>query len=160
LAALDVFECADGVVERRLRPSVAVAIARAGGDVESAERRLLGRRTLMGAPGVDHVALRACGLTDLELEAVEAALAHVDRLEDAFRPPVLDAGFIRDVLGVGDEGETALLFRLGFTAEAIAAAETWAFGHGELATWAEAPPALQPILADPAAFEARLRGAL
>lgn len=160
LAAADVFESRDGEVHRRLRPSLAVAISRAGGDVESAERHLLGRRTLAGAPGIDHAALRARGLTDVELEAVELALAATSRLEDAFRAPVLDAGFLRDVLGVEDDGEGDLLIRLGFTSEAVAAAEAWAFGHGDLCAWPEAPEALRPVLADLNAFETRLRGAL
>ncbi|MCS6625048.1 hypothetical protein N0B44_19215 [Roseibacterium beibuensis] len=160
LAAVDVFESGDGGIERRLRPSLAAAIAGAGGDVESAERHLLGRRTLVGAPGIDHAALRARGLTDLELEAVETALFQVERLDDAFRAPVLDAGFLRDVLGVEDGGEQPLLLHLGFTPEAVAEAQAWVFGHGDLATWPEAPEALRPLLADPAAFEARLRGLL
>lgn len=160
LAAVDVFESRDGEIERRLRPSIAAAIAAAGGDVEAAERHLLGRRTLAGAPGVDHAALRARGLTDLELETVETALFQVERLDDAFRAPVLDPGFLRDVLGVEDGGEGALLTRLGFTPEAVAEAEAWVFGHHDLSTWPEAPEALRALLADPAGFEARLRGML
>ncbi|WP_298742715.1 TSCPD domain-containing protein [uncultured Brevundimonas sp.] len=160
LRTVDVFETRDGGVERRLRPSLAAAIARAGGDVGSAERHLLGRRTLVGAPGIDHTALRARGLTDLELEAIETALFQVERLEDAVRAPVLDAGFVRDVLGVGDDGDESLLVRLGFTPEAAAEADAWAFGRGDLAAWPEAPEALRPLLADPAAFEARLRAVL
>lgn len=160
LAAAEVFETRDGELERRLRPSLAQAIVTAGGDVESAERHLLGRRTLAGASGIDHPALRARGLTDLELEAVETALAQVQRLEDAFRAPVLDAGFVRDVLGVEDGGDGDLLLRLGFTPKAVAEAQAWAFGHGDLSSWPEAPEALRPVLADPAAYEARLRGVL
>ncbi|RZJ43391.1 MAG: TSCPD domain-containing protein, partial [Brevundimonas sp.] len=68
LTALDCFETADGEVVNRLRPALASAIAAAAGDVESAERHLLGRRTLVGAPGVDHAALRTHGFTDVELE--------------------------------------------------------------------------------------------
>ena len=159
-AAVDAFETCDGEVESRLRPALGTAIARAGGDVEAAERRLLGRRTLSGAPGVDHAALRARGFTDLELEAVEMALARVERLEDAFCAPVLDTGFLRDVLGVEDGEVGDLLLRLDFTPEAVAEAGAWAFGHGDLSGWSEAPAALWPVLADPAAFEARLRDVL
>ena len=160
LAALDAFESGDSGVEHRLRPSFAAAIGAAGGDIESAERHLLGRRTLVEAPGMDHAALRARGLTDIELEAIESALAHVDRLDDAFRAPVLDAGFVRDVLGVEDGFEGSLLIRLGFAPEAMAEAQAWAFGHPDLSTWPEAPEALREVLADPAAFETRLRRAL
>ena len=84
----------------------------------------------------------------------------MDRLDDAFRAPVLDAGFLRDVLGVEDVGEEPLLIRLGFTAEAVAEAQAWAFGHGDLSSWPDAPEDLRPLLDDPADFEARLRGVL
>ncbi|MFN3559060.1 MAG: TSCPD domain-containing protein [Brevundimonas sp.] len=160
LTALDRFETADGEIERRLRPSLASAIAAAGGDVESAERHLLGRRTLVGAPGVDHAALRTHGFTDVELEGLELALAQVDRLEDAFRTPVLDAGFLRDVLGVEDQVEAGLLARLGFAAADVAAAEHHAFGAGGLADWADAPEALGDILSDLGGFETALSNAL
>ncbi|KQW83577.1 TSCPD domain-containing protein [Brevundimonas sp. Root1279] len=154
--AAEPFETADAGVARRLRPAIAQAIAAEGGDVEAAERHLLGRRTLAGAPGVDHSALRGRGFTDLELESIEIALAQVDRLTDAFRAPVLDAGFLRDVLGVDDEGGD-LLTRLGFSGEDIAAAEAWAFGHADLSGWSDAPEVLRPVLTAPAAFEAGLR---
>jgi ribonucleoside-diphosphate reductase alpha chain len=64
------------------------------------------------------------------------------------------------VLGVEDGGDGDLLIRLGFTPEAVAEAQAWAFGHGDLSAWPEAPEALRPVLAGPAALEARLRGAL
>lgn len=159
LSALETWQTADGGVEQRLRPSLAAAIERHGGDVEAAERRLFGRRTLVEAPGVDHTALRAKGFTDVELEGLEQALARVDNLNDAFRSPVLDAGFLRDVLGF--DGATGdLLLQLGFSVEDIALAEAWAFGHGDLAGWDGAPAILRPVLSDPAAFEAALRAGL
>ncbi|WP_292064849.1 TSCPD domain-containing protein [Brevundimonas sp. UBA7664] len=158
-SAVDVWQTSDGGVARRLRPAMAVAIARSGGDIDAAERRLFGRRTLVNAPGVDHAALRAKGFTDVELEGLEQALAEVDSLGDAFRPPVLDAGFLRDVLGVEEVAE-ALLPQLGFAADEIARAEAWAFGHGHLAGWDAAPEDLAAVLADPAAYEASLRAEL
>ncbi|SFS44562.1 hypothetical protein [Brevundimonas viscosa] len=160
LGALDVFQTADGETGRRLRPSLATAIARGGGDVEAAERQLLGRRTLVGAPGLDHAALRGAGFTDVELEAVEQALACVDRLEDAFHPAVLDSGFVRDVLGLEVEPGEQVLPRLGFSQQQIEAAGAWVFGHGDLRDWPAAPSALTSVLADPAGFERRLRRAL
>ncbi|WP_332678554.1 TSCPD domain-containing protein [Brevundimonas sp.] len=156
LSALEVWQTGDGEIVRRLRPSLAAAIQRAGGEVESAERRLFGRRTLVDAPGLDHAALRARGFTDVELEAVETALAQVDDLADAFRSPVLDAGFVRDVLGI-EVVDGNLLDQLGFSDEAVRQAQAWALGEPDLAGWTEAPEALKPILADPAAFEADLR---
>jgi ribonucleoside-diphosphate reductase alpha chain len=160
-AATDLFQTEDGETERRLRPSLARAIARAGGDVEDAERRLFGRRTLMGAPGVNHSALRELGFTDVELEAVEHALSQTDQLSAVFAPPVLDAGFIGDVLGLSVEDGADLLPQLGFDAAAIDAARAAAFGHADLSDWQAAPEALRALLAaDPAAFEAELRRAV
>ena len=156
LSAVETWQTAEGDTAQRLRPSLAAAIERRGGDVESAERHLFGRRTLAEAPGVDHTALRARGFTDVELEGLEQALIHVDCLNDAFRSPVLDAGFVRDVLGFEGTGDD-LLLQLGFSVEAIDRAESWTFGHGDLTAWHGAPESLQPILSDPVAFEAAIR---
>ena len=160
-AATDLFQTEDGETQRRLRPALARAIARAGGDVEDAERRLFGRRTLIGAPGVNHSALRELGFTDVELEAVEDALSQTDRLSAVFAPPVLDAGFVGDVLGLTVENGADLLPRLGFDAAAIEAARAVAFGHPDLSDWNAAPEALNHLLSSPpAAFEAGLRRAI
>jgi ribonucleoside-diphosphate reductase alpha chain len=156
LSVLETWQTADGGVAKRLRSSLATAIARLGGDVEAAERRLFGHHTLMDAPGIDHAALRARGFTDVELDGLEQALAQVDTLKDAFRSPVLDAGFLRDVLGFeGEKGE--LLPQLGFSCDEIARAQAWALGHGDLVDWNGTPDGLQTILADPEGFEAALR---
>ena len=159
LATVETWQTLDSGSAQRLRPSLAAAIARSGGDVEAAERHLFGRRTLVDAPGIDHAALRLEGFTDLELEALELALARVETLNDAFRAPVLDAGFLRDVLGVED-GAGDLLAHLGFSTEDIAGAQAWAFGQGDLAGWEDAPENLQTLLSDPAAFESMLRAEL
>jgi ribonucleoside-diphosphate reductase alpha chain len=157
----DIFQTEDGETEPRLRPSLARAIARAGGDVEDAERQLFGRRTLMGAPGVNHSALRDLGFTDVELEAVELALSQTDRLAAAFTPPVLDAGFIGDVLGISVEDGDDPLPHLGFDEGAIEAARTAAFGHADLSNWVAAPEALRDLLAaDATHFETELRRAI
>ena len=157
LAARDLFQTEDGETAWRLRPSMVLAIQRAGGDVESAERHVLGRRTLVGAPAIDHAALRARGFTDVELEGIETALGQAERLEDVFRPPVLDAGFLRDVLDLQAHTGDDLLEVLGFSPEEIEAAEAYAFGHPNLTDWTGLPDSLRPILADPAGFEAELR---
>jgi len=156
LAVVDIWQTADSATARRLRPSIAAAIGRVGGDLEAAERHLFGRRTLVDAPGIDHAALRSRGFTDLELEALEHALAAVDSLRDAFRAPVLDVGFLRDVLGVEGPAED-LLPQLGFSAEDVALAEAWAFGHGDLAGWDGVPTELERVVSDVPAFEAGLR---
>ncbi|WP_426028594.1 TSCPD domain-containing protein [Brevundimonas sp. TWP2-3-4b2] len=158
LSATEAWQTADGEIAHRLRPALAAAIRKADGDVNSAERHLFGRRTLIDAPGIDHTALRTRGFTDFELESVEIALAQVDRLADAVRAPVLDAGFVRDVLGI-EAAADDLLGQLGFTPEAIALANAWAFGGTGLTGWADAPAELAAILTDLSGFESTLRGA-
>ena len=153
---VDVFQTADGEIGRRLNPALAQIIKRESGDVESAERHLFGRRSLAEAPGVDHAALRALGFTDIELAAIEQGLAWADGFETVFAAPVLDPGFIRDVLGMED-GEGPLLNLLGISEEAEAEAAHWVFGHGDLSRWADAPQAIAGLLADPAHAEAELR---
>ncbi|WP_029416127.1 TSCPD domain-containing protein [Brevundimonas bacteroides] len=146
-----------GETLRRLHPAFHAAIAASGGDPEEAERWVLGRRTLVGAPGLDHDHLRSLGFTDAELEAVERALASIETLEDAFAPPVLDAGFIRDVLGLDPEATTpvALLAALA-PADALAAARVYVFGRDDLSGWTGTPEDLADLCADPAAFGAAL----
>lgn len=159
VAAIDVFQTADGEIGRRLHPALASAISAAGGDVEAAERWTFGRRTLVEAPGIDHTALRALGFTDIELAAIETALGWAEDFDTVFAAPVLDAGFIRDVLGVED-GDGLLLTLLGVSEEAETAATRWVFGHGDLRDWPEAPASVAALLADPAAAAADLRRAV
>lgn len=159
VAAVDVFQTADGEIGRRLHPALASAISAAGGDVEAAERWTFGRRTLVEAPGIDHTALRALGFTDIELAAIETALGWAEDFDTVFAAPVLDPGFIRDVLGVED-GDGLLLTLLGVSEEAETAATRWVFGHGDLRDWPEAPACVAALLVDPAAAAAQLRRAV
>lgn len=159
VAAVDVFQTADGEIGRRLHPALAAAIMAAGGDVQAAERWTFGRRTLVEAPGIDHTALRALGFTDIELAAIETALGWAEDFDTVFAAPVLDPGFIRDVLGVED-GDGLLLTLLGVSEEAETAATRWVFGHGDLRDWPEAPGSVAALLADPAAAAAELRRAV
>lgn len=160
-AATEAWQTADGEVERRLRPALALALPRAGADVEAAERHLFGRRTLAEAPDVSHARLRELGFTDLELEGIERALASVEDFADAFAPPVLDEGFIGDVLGLTPSPGEALLPRLGFDEAAIRAATDYVFGRPDLSDWNEAPEALRLLLSQSGeALEAELRRAV
>ena len=159
VAAVDVFQTADGEIGRRLHPALASAISAAGGDVLAAERWTFGRRTLVEAPGIDHTALRALGFTDIELAAIETALGWAEDFDTVFAAPVLDPGFIRDVLGVED-GDGLLLTLLGVSEEAETAAARWVFGHGDLRDWPEAPACVAALLANPAAAAAELRRAV
>ena len=159
-SAVDHYQTGDGEIARRLRPSMATAIANAGGDVEGAERHLFGHRTLAGAPGFDHATLRGLGFTDVELEALESALVDAADFDEAFCAPVLDPGFLSDVLGVSESTPPDLLAHLGLSAGAVSDARAWVFGRGTLKAWPDAPETLMAVLDDPEAFETELRAAL
>lgn len=96
----------------------------------------VGRRTLKGAPGVSDSALRKHGFSDLEIEAVEEALASAQSLSAAVSPWVIGVDFCEDALGLDREACAEpgfdLLGALGFSAEAQAQAEAFALGCGAL----------------------------
>ncbi len=158
LDPIDVFETADGEILRRLHPAFAAAIASHSGDVEDAERHLFGRRTLVGAPGLDHEVLRGLGFTDAELIAVEQVLGQVDRLEDAFGPFVLDSGFVRDVLGIDPDASSPDEWLLTLVSlDDLGLARAYALGRGSLTDWPGLPEPLQDLVADPQATLRQVR---
>jgi ribonucleoside-diphosphate reductase alpha chain len=132
-------ETGDGEVIAVLAPAMASGLAAHDADLGEAERHLFGRRTLAGAPGLDHERLRGLGFTDAELAVVEVALGAADSLEAAFA--ALDPGFVRDVLGVTPDSPGDLLDHLGVSLEDRAAASAHALGAGDLTDWAGAPAA-------------------
>jgi ribonucleoside-diphosphate reductase alpha chain len=146
-------ETADGPTVLALSDAAATALLKAGADLAAAEAQALGRRTLSGAPGLEHAALRAKGFTDLEIDAVEAALASAPDLTAAFSPAVLGEGFVRDVLGLtAEEAGDAwfdVLARLGFEESDLTAASAWVFGNPDLTAWRELPEPLAAIFAAP-----------
>lgn len=154
-----VMETADGEVEAMLHPDAAAAITALTGDLVSAERHLLGRRTLVDAPGLELEDLREYGFTDLELAAIERALGSVSRLKEAFTPLALGSGFLEDALGVRAEEAAApgfdLLERIGIPADRVTAAEIYAFGAGDLSDWPGLTDDLAAIF-QPATLEAKL----
>ena len=149
-AAVEI-ETADGELTPVLAETAAIALKRAGAELWEAQAHVLGRRSLEGAPGVAPAALRAKGLTDLEVEAVETALGHAPSLQAALSPAVIGEGFARDVLGLTEDEAADPAFdvaaRLGFSAEEIEAAERWVFGSGSLSDWPELPEMLAGVFA-------------
>ncbi|MBX7247574.1 MAG: ribonucleotide reductase [Caulobacteraceae bacterium] len=150
---LTVVETADGEVVPTLSDQAFLSLAGAGADVDQAAAHALGRRTLLGAPALGHESLRAKGLTDFELGAVEDALTRGASLRAAFSAHVLGEGFLRDVLGVPAEvlAEPGFdpLERLGFGSREIQQAAAWVEGAGSLADWPDLPGDLKGLFSGP-----------
>ncbi len=157
-----VAESADGEVFAILEAAALAGLERLNLDLDAAREEVLGRRTLEGAPAIDHEALRAKGFTDLELGAVEAALMGATRLDEAFASAVIGAGFVSDVLGASEEAlasaDFSTLALAGFSAEEIEAAQRFALGAGTLAEGSFLTPEARAVFLgrDETTLEARL----
>lgn len=105
--------------------------------IEALRIHVEGRKTLRGAPGVNLEALRAKGLTDPALDAIEEAAAEAFSIRAAVHPLVIGAELCEKLLGLpadvaaGKRGD--LLMTLGFSEEEIAASERYCMGAGSLA---------------------------
>jgi ribonucleoside-diphosphate reductase alpha chain len=132
-----VSETADAETVRVLSEAAVLGLAAVSAPLEEAQSRLLGHRDLTEAPGVNRKTLTARGFTALEIDAAQAELPFVRRLADAFRPAIVGAGFVRDVLGaspeqLADPGLDVLALA-GFSAAEAAEAEAYALGVDTLA---------------------------
>ncbi|MDR3509851.1 MAG: ribonucleotide reductase [Caulobacteraceae bacterium] len=127
-----VMETADGHTVRVLSPAAARGLSRLDVDVDAAVLRLLGRRDLSDAPGVNRDTLHERGFTDYEIGAVQNALFGAPSLRAAFSPAVIGEGFVRDVLGASaedlDDPQLDILALAGFGGDEIALAELHVLG--------------------------------
>lgn len=92
----------------------------------------LGRKTLRGAPGINHDTLRAKGFDDTALERIESELENAFEVQFAFNRYSLGDDFCKSVLGFSDEQlndwSFNMLEALGFTKEDILAANEYVCG--------------------------------
>jgi ribonucleoside-diphosphate reductase alpha chain len=142
-------ETADGRIVRLLSAHAFSGLQRLDADIDGVVTALLGGRDLSAAPHVNAAALRERGFTELEIGAVSAALPTVGSLREAFGPAVLDAGFVREVLGASAEAlaDPALdvLALAGFSPAQIAEAEAVLLGRP--LRDAALPPQIKALLA-------------
>ncbi|MBI4400298.1 MAG: hypothetical protein HY581_01555, partial [Nitrospirae bacterium] len=91
-----------------------------------------GRRTLNGAPCINHEALQAKGFDGAALDRLEAALDQVFEIQFAFNKWTLGEEFCREKLGLTDtqlnDPSFSMLKAVGFTQEQIAAANDYCCG--------------------------------
>ena len=129
-------ETADGEILRALSPAAVAGLSALAADLEASTLDLLGRRDLADAPHIHPAALRERGFTDHEIEQVQAALPLASSLRQAFGLEVLDAGFVRDVLGAPldalDDPAIDVLALAGFSAAETAEAEAYLLGEPDM----------------------------
>ncbi|HKW92766.1 MAG TPA: adenosylcobalamin-dependent ribonucleoside-diphosphate reductase [Methylomirabilota bacterium] len=102
------------------------------GQIEDVVAYCVGRKTLHGAPGINHETLRAKGFDDAGLGRVEAALETAFDITFAFNAWTLGDGYIASRLGINEaqlaEWNGNLLRALGFSAAEIEAANDYCCG--------------------------------
>jgi ribonucleoside-diphosphate reductase alpha chain len=115
--------------------SVPVALARLGYSQEQIEDIVaycVGRKTLAGAPHVNHESLRLKGFTPEAIAKIEAGLEGAFEIGFLFNKWTLGEDFCRDYLGFSDEQLSdfgfSMLEALGFTRRQIAEANDYACG--------------------------------
>lgn len=100
--------------------------------IEGVIEYALGRGTLLGAPVINHVALKERGFTEYELNIVEDKLAEAFDVRYVFSRWVLGDEFCKDALGFTDEKLDAigadLLPALGFSQDDIDGANVYCSG--------------------------------
>jgi ribonucleoside-diphosphate reductase alpha chain len=144
-------ETADGDTLRALSLAAVAGLNALAADIEASTLDLLGRRDLADAPHIHPAALRERGFTDHEIDQVQAALPLSPSLREAFGLNVLDAGFVRDVLGAPaeavDDPAIEVLILAGFSAAQIAEAEAYLLGEPDAPSRA-LPLEVAAVLAD------------
>ncbi|MCH9024230.1 MAG: vitamin B12-dependent ribonucleotide reductase [candidate division Zixibacteria bacterium] len=118
-----------------INQSVPVALAKLGYTEEENDEIILyatGRKTLKGAPFINHESLTAKGFEKEQLDKIEKTLANVFDVSFAFNKFSLGEEFLRDTLGFSEEvtedWNFNLLRELGFTREQIEAANEFCCG--------------------------------
>ena len=113
-------------------PPALKALGYSAADTEDIISYALGHKTLQNAPGISLDMLKARGFTDEALAKVEEALKSAFSLESIFSPWILGRYFVEQTLKIPEATWSlpgfSLLKHLGFTAEEIDAAETYACG--------------------------------
>ena len=100
--------------------------------IEEIIRYAVGHATLKGATGVNAESLKAKGFGDVQVQAVEKAMAEAFDIKFAFNQWTLGEDFCRDTLGFTDDQlndiSFDMLLSLGFTKKQIEEANTYVCG--------------------------------
>jgi len=155
-----------GTFSRTLHPAAAEALKKLGYDAEvrkTVAEHIAGTQTLKNAPGIDHVALFRKGFDDAAIERLENYLPYADDVRLAATSWILGEAFCRDALKIPvaklRDPRFDLLRYLGFSAEAVKAANLYCYGRGSVIGAKELRPAHAAIFARAreVSAEARIR---
>jgi ribonucleoside-diphosphate reductase alpha chain len=128
----------------RMVPRALMTMGYGDTEIEDIIAYVVGHGTLVGAPFIDHGALRARGFTATAINAVEEGLGGAFDIRHVFNRWTLGEALCRDVLGFTgaqlDDPRFDLLAALGFSREQIEAANTFCCG----AMTVEGAPLLKP----------------
>ncbi|MDR2742589.1 MAG: adenosylcobalamin-dependent ribonucleoside-diphosphate reductase [Treponema sp.] len=112
--------------------------------IENITAYATGRKTLAGAPKINHETLKDLGFTPAAIAVIEDAVGNSLNLEGVFNPWILGRDFVEKTLNVPEATWSlpgfSLLKHLGFTGEDIQAAKLYACGTMGL----EGAPGLKP----------------
>ncbi len=129
---LTVMETEDGVSVPTIKACVIKglhAISHNWGDVRGI---LLGSRSLIDAPHINIASLKSKGLSEFEINRLEAALLTTSSLAEVFSPRHIDAAFIQDIWGLTEsdisDPTLNLLNVMGFSTSEIREAASHIFG--------------------------------
>ncbi len=130
---LTVMETEDGVFVPTIKACVInglSAISHNWGDVRGI---LLGSRSLIDAPHINVASLKSKGMSEFELNRLEAALLTASSLAEVFSTRHIDAAFIQDIWGLSEsdlsDPALNLLEVMGFSTSEIQEAAAYIFGH-------------------------------
>ena len=133
---VETVQTADGLLMPSFSAATFRCLTEAESEIDAARRHALGHGSLSDSPTIDHVTLQACGFTAHEIERVEDALRSASGLREAFKPAVIGAGFLTDVLGAPPRNlvkpDFDTLAFAGFSPAEILSAERYALGAGTL----------------------------
>ncbi len=129
-------ETEDGMLLPTLKACVLGGLQAIACDWQVVRDIRLGHRSLFDAPHINIATLKAKGLSDFEIGRLQDAVASSQSLRDVVSARNLDANFVRDIWGIGEDdlADPAfdLLATLGFSADEIAAADAHVFGTRDL----------------------------
>jgi ribonucleoside-diphosphate reductase alpha chain len=136
LSLRGVMESEDGVTLPILIGPAHQAATKLGLDRDRLRTQILGTRTFTGAPFINPQSLKACGLSDFEINALEGHLGAASHIKDVVSPQVLGHEFIKDIFGLTDEDllnpELNLLFLMKFSENEIHQANAYISGQPEI----------------------------